>query len=341
VTAAPVLILTRRDVAALLDLDSCIAAVEAAFRLQGEGRAPRPGVLGYPSPSHAGGGGFHIKAAALPLSRPYFAAKVNGNFSENPARFGLPAIQGVLVLCDAQTGSPLALMDSIEITILRTAAATAVAARHLARPDSTAVAVCGCGNQGRSHLRALVRVLPIARVRVFDRDPEAARSLAAALSGELGLAIETASEPGPAIRASDVCVTCTPSRRAYVRREDVAPGTFLAAVGADAADKQELEPELLAAARLVVDSVDQCAAIGELHHAIERGLMDRGAVAAELAEVVAGRKPGRTSPEEIVIFDSTGVALEDVAAAAAVYERARQVGRGIAVDLGRDVRDPG
>ena len=127
-TAPPVLLLTRRDVAALLDLDACIGAVEAAFRLQGEGRAPRPGVLGYP----AGGGGFHVKTAALTLSRAYFTAKINGNYAGNPKRLGLPAIQGVVVLCDAENGSPLAIMDSIEITILRTAAATAVAARRAA-----------------------------------------------------------------------------------------------------------------------------------------------------------------------------------------------------------------
>ncbi len=333
-TAAPVLLLTRRDVADLLDLDGCIAAVEAAFRAQGEGRAPRPGVLGYPS----GSGGFHIKAAALTLSRPFFAAKINGNFSENPKRLGLPAIQGVLVLCDAADGSPLAVMDSIEITILRTAAATAVAARHLARPESRILTVCGCGNQGRSHLRALARVLPIARAYVFDRDPAAARSLAEALAPELGFPIEPVLDPGPAIRASDVCVTCTPARSAFVRRDDVPAGAFVAAVGADAADKQELDPALLSASRLVVDSLEQCATIGELHHALAQGDLERPAVAAELSEVVAGTKPGRLSSEDIVIFDSTGIALEDVAAAAAVYERAISGGRGAALDLGGSVK---
>jgi len=331
VTAPPVLLLTRRDVAALLHLDDCIAAVETAFRLQGEDRAPRPGVLGYP----AGGGGFHIKAAALTVSRSYFAAKINANYSENPKRFGLPAIQGLVVLCDAESGSPLAVMDSIEITILRTAAATAVAARSLARPDSRTVTVYGCGNQGRSHLRALARVLPIARASVYDVDAGAARSLARTLADELAFPVEAVADPAAAARSSDVCVTCTPSRRAFLRREDISAGAFVAAVGADAPDKQELEPALVAAGRLVVDSLDQCAAMGELHHALAEGLLDRGAVAAELPEVVAGKKPGRLTSDEIIVFDSTGVAIEDVAAAAAVYERACAAGRGAALDLCR------
>ena len=153
------LLLGREDVAALLNLDECIAAVEEAFRLDSEGRSLPPGVLGVP----ARGGGFHVKAAGLELSRTYFAAKINANFSQNFERFGLPAIQGVILLCDGENGRPLALLDSIEVTILRTGAATAVAAKYLARPRSQTATVCGCGNQGRVQLRALTRVLPIER----------------------------------------------------------------------------------------------------------------------------------------------------------------------------------
>src|SRR5215475_2832509 len=145
------LLLGRRDVAALLGLDECIAAVEQAFKTHAEGRALPPGVLGI----HARDGGFHIKAAGLELARPYFAAKVNGNFFQNKQRFGLPNIQGVIVLCDAENGYPLAVMDSIEITINRTGAATGVAAKYLARAEASNVAVCGCGNQGRISLRSI------------------------------------------------------------------------------------------------------------------------------------------------------------------------------------------
>src|SRR5215211_5723761 len=151
------LLLKKHEVAALLGIDECIAAIERVFRLQGEGKTTPPGVLGL----HARDGGFHIKAGWLELSRPYFAAKTNANFPQNVKRFGLPLIQGVILLCDAENGYPLAVMDSIEITIQRTGAATAVAARHLARPDSKVVTIAGCGNQGRISLRALRQVLPI------------------------------------------------------------------------------------------------------------------------------------------------------------------------------------
>lgn len=323
------LLLTRSDVVSLLDLDACIAAVEQAFRLHAEGRSLPPGVLGV----EAQDGGFHIKAAGLHGERSYFAAKVNGNFFYNATRFGMPNIQGVIVLCDAGNGFPLAVLDSIEITIQRTGAATAVAARHLARPDSRTVAICGCGNQGRVQLRALRRVLPLESVHAWDLDGAAAQRFADEMAAELGLMAVAAGSPAAAAAESDVCVTCTPSRQAFLRREHVRPGTFVAAVGADNPHKQEIEPALLAASKIVTDVLDQCVEIGDLHHALAAGVVSRADVHAELADVVAGRKPGRTSAEEIVVFDSTGTALQDVAAAAVVYESAVKAGRGLALDF--------
>jgi alanine dehydrogenase len=320
------LLLTRRDVAALLTLDECIAAVEKAFRLRGEGSLQPAGMLGVKAP----GGGFHIKAALMGLR---FAAKVNGNFSGNPQQFGLPAIQGLIVLGDAENGRPLAVLDSIEITLQRTAAATAVAARHLARRGARTVTICGCGNQGFVQLRALARVLPLARAYAYDIDGERSRALAVALSSELGFEVSSTADLPAALAQSDVCVTCTPARKPFVRREWIRPGTFIAAVGADSPDKQELEPSLLAASKIVVDAIDQCAEIGELHHALAAGLVERSAVHAELGAIVAGRAPGRASEEEVIVFDSTGTALQDVAAAAVVYEKAIGEGRGAGIDF--------
>ena len=323
-------ILTRRDVQALLGFGECIAAVEAAFRLHAEGRSLAPGVLGVPSRA----GGFHIKAAGLEMNRLYFAAKTNANFSGNPRRHGLPAIQGVIVLCDGDDGRPLAVMDSIEVTIRRTAAATAVAARRLARPDAKVVTICGCGNQGRAQLRALARVLPLQRAYAFDADEAAARAYARDLSAELSLDVRPVTDHVEAARGSDVCVTCTPSRQPFLFRDHVKVGTFVAAVGADSPDKRELDPALVAASVLVVDVLEQCASIGELHHALDAGVVTRRSVHAELADLITGRKPGRRSAEEITVFDSTGTALEDVAAAAVVYEKAVASGAGLTVALG-------
>lgn len=324
-----VLAITSSEVRRLLSLDECIQAVEGALRLHGEGRTTPPGVLGI----HTQRGGFHIKAGVLQLSRNYFVAKVNGNFPENRARFGLPTIQGLLVLCDAENGRPLAVMDSMEITTLRTGATTAVAARYLARKDSRVAMVCGCGIQGRVQLQALTRVLPLEQAFAYDTAKGRAAEFAGQLSRELGIPVAAVEAPGKSVRPCDVWVTCTTSRQAFLKKEDVKRGAFIAAVGADNPQKQELEPALMAGSTIVVDTLQQCATMGDLHHALKAGAVTTGQVHAELGEIIAGRKPGRTSPDPIIIFDSTGMALQDAAAAAVVYERASLEGCGIAVDF--------
>lgn len=323
------LVLSRRDVLDLLTLPDCIDAVESAFRLHAEGRTLGPGVLGVP----AGNGGFHIKAAGLVGERRYFAAKTNANFPDNPRLFGRPAIQGTVVLCDATMGAPLAVMDSGSVTALRTGAATAVAAKYLARRDARTATVVGCGVQGALQVAAIAAVMSLQRLFLVDADPEHAQSLAARARIDLNIPVEVRQDVRAALRESDVCVTCTPARGAFIAASDVMPGTFIAAVGADNQGKQELAPELVASVTLVVDVLEQCAEIGELQHALAAGLMRREDVHAELADVVAGRRPGRVSDDEITVFDSSGTALQDVAAAIAVYEKARLTGRGTEVKL--------
>ena len=312
------LLLSRTDVAGLLSVEEYLAAVERAFRLHGERRTRPPGILGI----HASDGGFHIKAGILDLRRSYFAAKINANFPQNMERFGLPLIQGVIVLADAENGSPLALMDSMEITLQRTGAATAVAAKYLARPDSRTLTICGCGNQGRVSLQMLSKLFKLEQVFAFDIDNERSAAFARLMSEEMPLPISPIGELEAAIKASDIVVTCTPATHFILSRHYVSPGLFVAAVGADSELKQELEPGLLAHGKIVVDILDQCRVIGELHHALVAGVVTTADVHAELGEVVAGVKPGRTSPEEVIIFDSTGMALQDVIAAATVYEKA-------------------
>jgi len=329
------LVLTRADVKRLLGMADCVAAVERVFLAHANGGSIAPGVLG----THVERGGFHVKTAGVASrggdSHAVFAAKVNANFPDNPGQRGLPTIQGVIVLFDAIDGRVLAVLDSIEITSVRTAAATAVAARHLARSDSSTVTVCGCGEQGRSQLRALTCVCPLREVWAFDVDPARADAYAREMHTELGIPVRVARELGDETRASDIWVTCTPAHRWFLGRAHVAPGAFVAAVGADNPEKQEIEPALLTESTVVADVVEQCASIGELHHALDAGVMQRADVHAQLADVVSGRKPGRRSPEEIIIFDSTGTALEDVAAAMLVYERAMGLGEGTMIDLGR------
>ena len=329
--APATLLLTRSDVGELTELDRCIAAVEDAFRAHGLSR-PATGVLGMPVP----GGGFHIKAGVLEVGgRAYFAAKTNANFPANPERHKLPTIQGVIVLADAERGTPLAVMDSMEITSLRTAAATAVAARHLARPDAHSAAIIGCGVQGRIQLKAVGRVRALDQVRLYDRDRGRAEQLARAVARTTKAKITVADDPRAAARPSDTVVTCTSAQQPLLGAGDVMAGTFVAGVGADHPEKNELAPALLAASRVVVDVLEQAATIGDLHHALAAGAMTREGVVGELGAIVAGRVPGRTTAEQTFVFDSTGMALQDVAAAVVVYERARAARRGVKVRLGQ------
>jgi ornithine cyclodeaminase/alanine dehydrogenase len=329
-TPTGTLILKRREIAALLSLDDSISAVENAFRLYGEGKTDAPGMLGI----RANDGGFHLKAGLLaPAGRCYFGVKANANFMKNRELHGLPTIQGIIALYDGERGTPLAVLDSMEITIQRTGAATAVAAKFLAATGARVATICGCGNQGRVQLRALQKVRPITRAYGFDIDTARAERFAQELSAELGIDVKSGTDLNRVVSQSDICVTCTPSKQPYLKKEFVAPGTFVSAVGADSPDKHELDPALFAGNKIVVDILEQCASSGDLHHALEQGVVQRADVYAELGEIVAGRKPGRTSPGEIILFDSTGTALQDVAAAIAVYEKAVAAGTGLRVNL--------
>ena len=322
VPGAGALLISRSTVERLLTPDTCIAAVEDAFRQHALGNTPSPWLLGM----HVPDGSFHLKAAVLTLDRTYFAAKLNANFPDNGKRHGLPTIQGVVALCDAADGVPLAVMDSMALTALRTAAATAVAAKYLARPKSATVLICGCGGQARAQLRALLRVRSPSRIRAYDQDRAKAESFATAVGEETGLETSAADRLGDAVAASDIVITCTTATRFFIERDMVRPGTFVAGVGADNEHKQELDPRLLGDCTLVTDLTEQCCVIGDLHHAVDAKIMSRDDVHAELGQVVAGIKRGRSSEEEIVVFDSSGTALQDAAPAAAVYRNALESG---------------
>jgi alanine dehydrogenase len=320
-------VLEGSDVERLLDMESCISAVEDAFRARGEGRRASSGVLGL----ELDGGTLHAKLGTLNVTRPYAVAKINANFPDNPARHGLPTIQGVLLLFDASCGTPLASMDSALITARRTAAATAVAARYLAVRHASAATFIGCGIQARAHIEALSHVRDIEHVMALDVNPIAAERFADEARARFNVVAEVATDIRQAASASQIVITSTPSRRALLNRGDIPAGTFVAAVGADNEGKQEIAADLLRQAVVVVDDLDQCSKMGDLHHALAAGAMQPGHVRGSLDQIVTGLAPGRLNDEEIIIFDSTGVAIEDVAAAALVYERAEKMGAGFVI----------
>lgn len=318
-----ILILSRADIAALMRPGDYLAAVEGGFLAAAQGRAVSPPPLHLP----ADGGGFHAKGALLGGGRSYAALKFNGNFPGNPAQRRLPTIQGLVVLSDGASGTPLAVMDSIEITTRRTAAASAMAARRLARLDSDAIAVCGCGEQGRAHLIALQEVLPLTNGAVWDSDPDKAEAFALEMKAVTGLALRAARDLRGATFDADIIVTCTTAETPFLGNREVAAGAFVAAVGADAPHKSEIKPELMAKASVFVDVLEQCLAMGDLRHAVGAGVMTAQDVRADLAQLASGAQ-GRARADEIIVFDSTGTAVADAASAVLVYERALAAGAG-------------
>jgi alanine dehydrogenase len=319
------LILSRSDVAKLLTIEECMETVEAAFKMFAQGKVDPPKVLGI----HASNGGLHIKAGTMKLNSNYIVAKMNSNFPGNPGKFNLPTIQGAIAVFNADNGALLALIDSIEITILRTGAATGIASKYLSKKKSETITIYGCGNQGLVSLNAIAASRSLKTAYLYDTNRSQAEKLSRQVTS-LGKGINAVcvDDIKSAIKGSDIVVTCTPSRTPILYQKDVAPGTFIAAVGCDSEDKSEIHPELISASKVIADFTEQSAAFGDLHHAIEQGLVTKSHVHAELGQIIAGQKKGRENDDEVIVFDSTGTALQDVAAASIVYERALAKGLG-------------
>lgn len=266
-------------------------------------------------------GEFHLKASGLRMGgRLLVAVKIGACFYGRPSQVGLPSIVGVIQLFDGETGDPLAYMESALITKLRTAATTAVAADAFALESASHLAILGAGEQVRPHVEALSAVRPISTVSLWSRRPEQAERQAADLNRQFpDLEFHSYVGVRDATLNAHIVVTLTPSTTPILTRDDVALGAFVAAVGSDAPEKNELALDLLGAASLFCDVQHQCERVGEVHHAIEAGLIAAGTKLPELGEVLSGAHAGRSSPDEIVIYDSTGTAVQDAALAGAVY----------------------
>ena len=330
-----ILILREPEILELLDPAACMGAMEQAFAAYSGGRAELPSVIHLDIPESRGE--IHIKTGHI-HGGPYYAVKMVSGFPGN-SQLGLPANDGMIAAFDAATGAPVAfLLDNGLITDLRTAAAGAVAAKHLARAEVRRAAVIGTGGQARYQMEMLARVRPFGELRIWGRDRNKAIARIADLQqrGKLpaNCRVSVAETVAEAVEDSDIVTTVTASRAPLVQAEWLKPGVTVIAVGSDAPDKQELDVKVLARAdRIVADSVSQCLRLGEIHHAVEDGAIVREKVSAELGEIVAGRKPGRVSENEIIVCDLTGVGVQDVAAASLVIERAKAAGRGERISL--------
>lgn len=332
-----VLILREPEIRALLDPRSCISAMEQAFAAYSTGRAQLPAVIHLEVPENAvtgeaapqNRGEIHVKAGYL-NGGPYYAVKIVSGFPHNP-QLGLPANDGMIVVFDAHSGAPAAfLLDNGFITDFRTGAAGAVAAKYLARARISTVALVGTGVQARYQVEMLAIERNFNEVRVWGRDSDRARACADDLAKRSNIPacnFAVTESVRQAVDGADLVITVTASREPLVRGAWLKPGVTVIAVGSDGPEKQELDVDVLARAdKVVADSIPQCLRLGEIHHAIERGAISKDNVYAELGEITAGLKPGRTSETEIIVCDLTGVGVQDVAAASLVMERAKAEG---------------
>ena len=312
----PVRVFDEATIRAAVDDEAALASAERAFAAlaRGTARVPPPLGLDLPDPP----GEVHVKGAALEGS-PVFAFKVATGFYGNADR-GLPTGAGLVLVFDSATGFPVALLaDNGWLTDLRTAAAGALAIRHLAPDRPLVTAVVGAGVQGRLQLRLMRRVRSLEEVRVWSRSSSSRDVYAAEMPEVLGVPVRAAGSVAEALSGADLVVTATPSREPLVLPGMLAPGATVVALGSDGPEKGELAPEVVAGAdKVCTDVTDQCAGLGELHHAVDAGLMTVDDVWSELGPVVVGDLPGRQG-DETIVCDLTGVGAQDAAIAEAAW----------------------
>ena len=316
---AKTLILTKEDVRSILTMETAIPAVEAAFAAHGRGETIMPPKLYLPLERH--GGDFRAMPSYMAGAA---GVKWINMHPQNPRRHGLPAVIGVYVLSDPETALPLAILDGTLLTSFRTGAAGAVASKHLAVKAPATIGFIGCGVQARALLKAHRALYGGLRALTYDSVPEAAEQFAKEKGGFPATADQAAS--------CDIVCTSTPSRAPVVFRSYVGISTHINAMGADAPGKQELDPKILEEATVVVDDLAQASESGEVNVPLHHGIFPRERIYGTLGEVVAGKKKGRVGTE-ITVFDSTGLAIQDLALARVTYDEARRRGLGLDVEL--------
>ena len=312
-------LLTQSQVRDLIQMDVAVQAVEAAFAAHGRGETQMPPKVYLDFPAH------HGDLRAMPAAMGDAAGlKWVNSHPKNPAVNGLPSVMGLYVLSDPATALPLAILDATLLTAVRTGAAAAVASRHLSGRHGT-LGIVGCGVQADFLIEAHRVCFPEIQVVAADRDSAAAERVAGRWGGQVGGVADAA--------ACDIICTATPSRSAIVQREQIRPGAHINAMGADAEGKQELDPSLLETGVVFVDDWPQASHSGEINVALHEGRITAADIAGSFCDVVAGKLSGRADQDSITVFDSTGLAIQDLALAQAVVKAAEEADVGLQLDL--------
>ena len=314
-------ILSEGELRQCIKLDeNVVNAIEDGFSLLSEGKVNVPPIMRIDIPQH--NGEVDVKTAYVE-GLDHFAIKIASGFFDN-RRLGLPTGSGMMVLVNAKTGFPeTVLLDNGYLTDVRTGAAGAVAAKHLAREKIETVGVIGSGTQARYQIKGLGLVRDFNRLMIYGIVPEEVREYISEMESILGIEITQAEDVESVVRLSDVVVTTTPAREPYLKAEWLHPGLHITAMGSDSEEKQELHAAVFGKANLIVcDRRSQCERLGELHHALDEGILQPSDDIAELGDLTSGRRSGRTSDKQITICDLTGVGVQDTMIATLAYRRA-------------------
>ncbi len=317
------LVLTGAEILQVLDMDLALQAAAEAFRAYGEGRVNMPPKSYLQLPK----GDFRAMYGTLTADYEVCGCKWVNVHPDNPQR-GLPTVMAKIILNDPETALEIADLDGTYITNYRTGAAGGLAVRHLAREEAATLGVIGAGVQARTQILAILRVRSLKRITIYSRSGARAEVLRDELISRCGLDVQVTENPEDAVRHQDIVVTTTPSNAPVVMRPWISPGTHINAIGADASGKQELDPAILVDAKIIVDDWAQARHSGEINVPLAQGLLTADKIYGSLGEVVAGKKTGRENAEEITVFDSTGLIIQDLALGFAVYKRAKAKGLG-------------
>ncbi len=312
-------LITRKNIESIVSMEELMNAIEDAFRAKALGRVQMPTKLYITFPE----GDFRTMMAYIPELETACVKIVNVH-PKNPEKHGLPTVMATLILIEPDTGRPLAIMDGAYLTGMRTGATGGIAAKHLARENSKIIGMVGAGTQARTQLLALNEVFNIEEVRVCARTRMECEKFAEDME-YLSLNILVNDTVEETVRGCDILVTTTPATQPVVKNEWIGEGMHINAIGADAAGKEELDPAILKRAKVVVDDYEPACHYGELNVPVSKGIFKREQIHAELGEIIVGQKIGRVGDDEITVFDSTGLAIQDLAAAALVYRKAKKL----------------
>jgi alanine dehydrogenase len=307
-------IIKRSEIEEVLGMADYIFVIEKAFMLYGEGKVQMPPKV-YLSFDQG-------DLRCMPAYLPYMEAAGVKNVNAHPGNKDMPAVMATISLVNPDTGFPMAIMDGTHITKMRTAAAGGVAAKYLSRENSKIAGFIGTGVQARTQLEALIIVRPeLSQIMVYDINEANMKHFAEEVRTQYGLQVEYARSIRTAVEKADIVVSTTPARTPIIKYEYIRRGTHINAIGADAPGKQELDSEILKQARIVIDNWQQASHGGEINVPLSEGLISQEDIYADIGEVVCGKKSGRESEEQITVFDSTGLAIQDVSAAGEIYRR--------------------